>query len=184
MTLGLIVLAAGASGREVALNRIVLIVVSSFIAAAAQTVSTNPPRFEDYPVVGTWNGPAAPLRLVTPSEREFRTQLTNASKQAPDFAGHYQFAGWGCGSACAAGAIIDLKTGTVFPPPLGGKGTGWKRWIFCGGIIEGRYVDYRRDSRLMILRCQEHFEGTSVHYLAWENAGFREILHVVEKQLK
>ena len=33
----------------------------------------------------------------------FRTQLINAAKEPPDFAGHYRFALWGCGSIAAPG---------------------------------------------------------------------------------
>lgn len=159
----------------------VLIVGLGCIVADAQMSSGNPPRFEDYPVIENWQGPNAPIKLFTPSERMFRTQLTTASKQPPDFAGHYRFAAWRCGSDCAAGALIDLKTGVVFSPPLGPKGGGWDRWIFCGGIVDGPYTDYRPDSSLMIVRCQEKIEGTTVHYLVWENTDFREILRVVLK---
>jgi hypothetical protein len=143
----------------------------------AQTASVKQPRFEDYPITETWQGARAALKLTKPSERMFRTQLANASKQPPDFAGHYRFAGWGCGSDCAAGAIIDLQTGAVFPPPLGKEDD----WMFCGGIVEGGFTTYRRDSRLMIVRCQEGLSEIGVHYLVWENQRFREILHLVQQ---
>ena len=44
------------------------------------------PRFEDYPVPEKWQGPAAPVKLTTASERMFATRLREASKQPPDFA--------------------------------------------------------------------------------------------------
>jgi len=139
----------------------------------------HPPRFEDFPVTEKWNQPPAPLKLVTRSERMFRTQLTNAAKEPPDFAGSYRFAGWGCGSACGAGAIIDLKTGIVYPPPLGGKGEGAGRWVFCGGVFEGRYTEYRPDSRLVILRCaQIQPYLPEVYYFVWEDHAFRLVLHL------
>lgn len=138
------------------------------------------PRFEDYPVAPAWTGSAAPIRFTSPSERMFRTQILNAAKLPPNFAGHYRFAGWGCGSLCVAGAIIDLQNGSIFPPPLGGKGIGWGRWMFCGGVVEGHYTEYRLDSNLMIVRCQDA-HGIGEHYLAWENNAFREILLVHNK---
>src|SRR5439155_14402575 len=74
----------------------------------------------------------------------------------------------GCGSACAAGAIVDLQTGNVFPPPLGGKGSGWDRWIFCGGVFEAPYTEYRRNSLLMILRCtKSSVKAPDLYYLVW-----------------
>jgi hypothetical protein len=48
----------------------------------------------------------------------FRTRLTDAAKESPNFAGHYRFTIWGCGSECISGAIIHLETGKVFSPPL------------------------------------------------------------------
>jgi len=164
-------------------KRAVLLTILAWRVADTQTVQRALPRFEDYPVVEHWRGIPAQVKLTTPSERMFRTRLTDASKQAPVFAGHYQFPTWGCGSACVAGAIIDLKTGTVFPPPLGGQGSGWNRWLICdgGGMIEGNYTDYRLDSRLMIVRCQDGDDATDWHYLVWEERGFREIRLVVRK---
>lgn len=32
-----------------------------------------------------------------------------------NFAGHYCFVYWGCGSNCQNSAVVDLKTGTVYP---------------------------------------------------------------------
>src|ERR1022692_4187763 len=89
---------------------------------------TDVPRFEDYSSLKAWHGPAAPIKLVTRSERMFRTRLTEAAKEPPNFAGHYRITYWGCGSVCGAGALIDLETGNVCPPPLGGNGEGWDRW--------------------------------------------------------
>src|SRR6267142_7053945 len=145
----------------------------------------NPPRFDDYPAE-VWNGVPPPVKLTTRSERMFVTRLTEAGKGPADFAGRYKFAGWGCGSVCAAGAIVDLQTGIVFPPPLGSpEKSGWARWIFAGGPVQGSYVEYRLDSRLMIVR--NIGGGTpprgftylqQTHYLVWETDHFREILRV------
>jgi hypothetical protein len=103
-------------------------------AEAADSGQPKIPRFEDYPANEEWQGPLAAVKLVTASERMFVTRLTEAAKQPPDFAGHYRFAGWGCGSVCAAGAIVDLKTGVVYPPPFGGKYTGVAHWILLRSI--------------------------------------------------
>jgi hypothetical protein len=159
-----------------------LIFTQSFDRAIS---AKNPPRFEDYPAE-VWNGVPAPVKLATRSERMFVTRLTEAGKGPPDFAGRYKFAGWGCGSVCAAGAIVDLQTGVVFPPPLGSpKKNGWARWIFAGGPVQGSYVEYRQDSGLMIVRNIEGGKPPNgftylqqTHYLVWETDHFREILRV------
>ena len=126
------------------------------ISASAQTPSSpqlqtvkHPPRFEDFPVTENWNQPPAPLKLTIHSERMFRTQLTNAAKEPPNFAGHCRITFWGCGSQCGAGAVVDLQTGSVFPPPLGAHGNGWERWIISPAFLQpllltsGSIVDWR-----------------------------------------
>jgi hypothetical protein len=116
----------------------------------------------------------------------FASRLREAAKSPPDFAGRYKFAGWGCGSVYAAGAIVDLQTGDVFPPPLGSPDrSGWERWMFAGGPVQGEYVEYRRDSRLMIVRTIgvgrpprgfTYLQDT--HYLVWKTDHFEEISKV------
>ena len=147
---------------------------------------TDVPRFEDYPQPTDWHGPVAPIKLITRSERMFRTRLTEASQEQPDFAGHYKFAGWGCGSNCGAGAIVDLQTGEVYAPPLGGKGEGWQRWISCTALFDGTGYEYHPNSRLMIVRCGWNFDQDGknrpdVYYLLWEKTQFRQLLHIPAK---
>lgn len=105
------------------------------------------------------------LKLITRSERMFRTNLSNAAKEPPDFAGHYRIAYWGCGSNCSAGTMVDLKTGDIFPLPLAKPGgTGWNKCIMCTARFEGADDEFHPDSRLMIVR--------------WEGNRFRQLLHV------
>ena len=141
------------------------------------------PQFTDYPVREKWRGPAAKVRLTTKSEHMFRTRLTDAAKEPPDFAGHYRIAGWGCGSACVATAIVNLKTGLVYPPPLAGKGEGWQRWMNCAAWLDDKPLEYRRDSRLMIVRCgwdvdENGRNWPDVYYLLWQGTRFEQLLHV------
>lgn len=106
---------------------VLLVLLSALLSA-----ETDVPRFEDYPAPTDWHGPAAPVRLVIRSERMFQARLTEGAKKPPVFAGHYSFPGWGCGSVCIAGAIIDLQTGDVYAPPLAQKGwEGAAHWISC-----------------------------------------------------
>jgi hypothetical protein len=137
------------------------------------------PRFQDYPVATTWRGKQAKLWLRTYNEKLFLTQLTTAAKEPPDFAGHYKIAGWGCGSVCASGALIDLKTGTIRPLPFGGQGRGAAYWIFTGGPMEEKYIEYRRDSRLLIIRRitsgKETTWETLTYYFIWDGNRFKQI---------
>jgi hypothetical protein len=127
--------------------------------------------------------PNAPLELVRPDERMFRTQLIRGAKERPNFAGHYRFVGWGCGSACAAGAFIDLQTGEVHPPPRSAEGHGWERWMFAGGFVDGPYIEMRPDSRLVITREQAKDPASQeVQYYEWLGTGFRLLNRLTEKK--
>jgi hypothetical protein len=94
--------------------RYLLTLVLLPVVADSQVV----PRWEDFRITtDLWHGPNAPLKLLRPDEQMFRTQLLNGAKERSNFAGHYRFAGWACGSACAAGAFIDLESGEIHRRP-------------------------------------------------------------------
>lgn len=169
----------------------ILVLVLALLAPMAvqsQTTkfdSKHLPRFEDFPVAENWNPSPAPLKLTTRSERMFRTRLTNASKNPPNFAGHFQFVEWGCGSECISGAVIDLQGGTVFSPPLA---TATAHFSVCQSAYENSGVEHHVDSRLFLLRCglnySERLEKNvpDVYYFVWEDSRFRQLLHISGKQ--
>jgi len=102
--------------------------VALICSMLAQAQATKPsketprPRFEDYPVSESWQGPAASVEFKSPSERVFRTQIKEAAKKPPNFAGHYRFAIWGCGTGCAGGANYRPPIGRNFSAATGRKG--------------------------------------------------------------
>src|SRR5216684_6107452 len=157
-----------------------LCLTGAFIAADAQP-PTKRPTFEDYPAPRIWSGKAAPLILVLPSERMFKTRLTQAASEAANFAGHFRFTSWGCGSNCAAGAFVDLETGHVIPPPLSSGTAGWDLWMFCWQAYQGAGVWTRPDSRLLIVRCGKTFIERlddvvpDTYYFVWEGSRFQRI---------
>jgi hypothetical protein len=179
-------------GVPVVNSPLIAVAIVALASAQAQTpkyTAKNPPRFQDFPVVEIWQGPPAPLKLITGSERMFKTKLTEATKQSASFAGHYTMAGWGCGSMCGAAAFIDLKTGDVYQPPLATpNGTGWDRWIMCPGLFEGTGDEFHVDSRLMIVRCGMNYSDRlqtnipDTWYFVWEPNRFREVFFVSGKE--
>lgn len=143
----------------------------------------NMPRFEDYPAGSAWRGVAAPVKLASPAERMFRTNLTRAAKEPANFAAHYRITQWGCGTDCVAGALIDLKTGDVFSLPLAAGKRGWEHWTFCVSMFQNGGVDYRVDSRLLIIGCggklDDNGDNTPDYfYFLWETNRFRLLLEV------
>jgi hypothetical protein len=146
--------------------------------------ATQVTRFGDYSVE-VWSGSPALLIIQAPEERLYRTNLRNTAKRPPNFAGHYSFVDWGCGTNCLGGAVVDQQTGKIFQPPLplSKNSHADEHWIIDGLFFFDRpYVQIRPDSRLMILTRQ--FNGKSgyypeVFYFVWENEQFRTIHHTI-----
>jgi hypothetical protein len=154
------------------------------VSTMAQSATTAVPQFEDYAAGQIWKGTSAPIRLVTPAERAFRTRLTNAARQSANFAGHCRLVTWGCGTECISGAIIDLKTGKVFSPPLAKENSAPMHFSVCQSAYETSGVDFRVNSRLLVLRCGLNYSErlqTNVpdtYYFVWEGEHFKEILQI------
>jgi hypothetical protein len=165
------------------LLRAVLIIALTGILS----VSAGLPRFEDYPASEIWRGTPAPLQLRLRSERTFRTRLNDADKEPPNFAGHYRFVTWGCGSECISGAIIDLRSGNVYSPPSAGDIP--IHFSVCQSAYENSGVDFRLDSRLMILRCGLNYSERlqrnvpDTYYLVWDGNSFHAVHHIPSQKV-
>lgn len=48
-----------------------------------------------------------------PAARLFRTVIKGDASSGPNYAGHFTFASWGCGTSCFQYAIIDSVTGKI-----------------------------------------------------------------------
>ncbi len=141
----------------------------------AQSPNTVP-RFGDFTAEVFSGKPADPI-LSTSEERLYRTTIRRGvsrgwgvadgatgkeiSVPGPNFAGHYVIVTWGCGSPCLMAAIVDLKTGRVFPPPFHhGPGHSYFQvpWDFPSDPLI-----YRTDSRLLIMNLCEADELVQDH---------------------
>ncbi|WP_457492367.1 DUF1036 domain-containing protein [Tardiphaga sp. P5_C7] len=60
-----------------------------------------------------FKGQPASVDFSVPKNREYRTRLREASLQPANFAGHYVFTSWGCGTRCMTGAAVNLISGEV-----------------------------------------------------------------------
>lgn len=119
----------------------------AFLAFAISAQSSKKPAFSAYPArIETAKAKAINFRQ-SPDARAFRTRLTGALKGGVNFAGHYIVAGWGCGTGCISGAIIDARNGNVYwPEQFNALGV---------GDVNGEYADepvaYRKNSRLLVI---------------------------------
>jgi hypothetical protein len=112
---------------------------------------------------------------ASPDAKSFRTRLSAAIKEGVNFAGHYIVVGWGCGTGCISGAIIDAKNGRVYWPI--------QFYAMATGIDGNDYVDkpveYRKNSRLLILRGSPGVKDndpekpSGEYYYEWRNNDLR-----------
>ena len=123
------------------------------------------PQFKDYPAEA-FSGPNAAL-VLTRDDRTFRTRLREASKEKPNFAGHYILKAWGCGTSCLMGAVIDAKTGRVH---------WWNFSICCWNSIDDNFkpIEFRLNSKLIVFSgARNEKEGDeAAHFYKFENGRF------------
>jgi hypothetical protein len=152
---------------------------------AQQNAPASLPAFEDYPNTEVWKGPNAPAKIVSRAERMFRTRLRDAARQKPNFAGHYYFTTWGCGSNCMQGAMVDLRTGDLIQSPFGEKGDAG-HWTLCESCFddEDDQIEFRAKSDLLIIRCGLNWDDRTnknrpdVYYFLWRDNNWKELLHL------
>ena len=118
--------------------------LAAVLLAAFPARAADAPRFEAYPAPAAFAGHNAAPRLATPAARRFRTQIAEAARQKPNFAGHSIVGTWGCGAACETGAIIDAATGNVVLLPV-------VAGIPADAPDDFSHFAYRLDSRLIVL---------------------------------
>lgn len=157
--------------------------------ARPQPAPKRLPTFEDYPATEVFTSvPHSPV-LVTPEQRMFRTRIregvekgwgvwTNGewgkeqNRQGPNFAGHYIVIVWGCGTGCIQMAMSNAKTGAVYGPPVSDGGLALPMLVFPNSAGRAADTEWRRDSRLMIIRATPHANRPDAvayaFYFLWE----------------
>ena len=113
---------------------------------------------------------------LTPEESEasFNHRIRRAARGGANFAGRYAIVGWSCGFICVSLAVVDVRTGSIYDLPFSGVGDGPCPDRFYGD--ERKLVEFRRDSRLLIVRgtAEGIVSGNSIvdapcatRYYAW-----------------
>jgi hypothetical protein len=166
------------------MRRIVLsgvIAIMGTVESAAQTGPT--PRFNDYPTrVEVARAKAIDFRR-SPEARTFKTRLGQALRHGVNFAGRFIIAGWGCGTCCISGAIIDARTGVVYwPEQLNAMGV----WYGDGDYAD-EPVKYRKNSRLLVItgspgvRDGEEDKPSGEYYYEWRANRLRLVKFVAKE---
>ncbi|MEZ5016800.1 MAG: hypothetical protein R2800_07095 [Flavipsychrobacter sp.] len=81
-------------------------------------------NFSDFKVGEIYKGKRPLLQLKREDSNfwSYRTKIRNGYKEPVNFAGHYRFVYWGCGSPCQAAVLIDVKTGKIYNAPSASLG--------------------------------------------------------------
>lgn len=126
----------------------------------------------------------------SPGASTFRTRLREALKGGVNFAGHYILTGWGCGTGCTNGAVIDARTGRVyFPKELAGVAV----WFGRGPDENFDTFEFRKDSRLLIIRgiagpmeedTEDVMSKQGTYFYQWIGTRFRLIKFVPDESRK
>jgi hypothetical protein len=123
---------------------VVLVVLAAAVFAAGQR---SAPQFNQY-AVPVERARARNIDFKrSPGASSFRTRLSEGLRRGVNFAGHYVVVGWGCGTGCISGAIVDARDGRVYWPD--------QFHAMATATTETGYVDepvqYKQNSRLLII---------------------------------
>lgn len=122
--------------------------------------------FEDFSVNDIFKGTPAPVNFTTKSEaKKFHTVITEGAARGPNFAGHYTFIYWGCGSSCQSSVVVDAITGKIYD-----------------GLPSSLGYDFKVDSSLLILKPPDKNGFYDSRCLScrpelylWEDVSFKEL---------
>ncbi|HUJ49553.1 MAG TPA: hypothetical protein VLW25_05120 [Bryobacteraceae bacterium] len=136
------------------------------------------PSFDEYKVSEVFTGKPAEPRLSLPFAREFRTQIREAAKKGPNFAGKFTIAQWGCGGGCIQMAVINEETGAVSRGPF--MSLDFSAALHFADGSDTSMPDsfeplvFLKDSRLLAVRgCpEEDRNNCALFYHAWDGAKF------------
>ena len=166
----------------------VLLACDFAISVWAQGSGGPIPRFEDYPLQQIYNGVPTLPKIVTPSQRRYRTSIREGVEKGwgvlhdgreqhrpgPNFAGKMIVVQWGCGAPCLMMAMVDAVTGEIYSLPLAIDDTLALPLLCIGNSVgRGPEVKFRQDSRLMVIKATPDYSKRNhhsySHYYLWRD---------------
>ena len=138
-------------------------------AVALPVIGAAPPQaFSRYPAAVTAIAQRPPLQFRSALSRRYRTDLQAAAREPINFAGHYVLTSIGCGAGCVQVAAIDAGAGSVtWLPPT----------VCCWPLAMTEPLEYRRDSRLLIVHGALNEKDAGVHAFLFSNGHFIPTTH-------
>ena len=156
----------------------IILAIFVSLVAASETLhaQTKVPQFKDYPAIEKFNGKNAPPRLITRTDKMYRTMLREGATGKPNFAGHFIVATWGCGTQCIMGAVIDANTGNVYWLPHS---------TCCWDQIDDNFepIEFRLNSRLIIFSGLRDEDGDNgAHFYEFKEGKFIHIKSILKRE--
>lgn len=164
------------------IKRLCLPVIFIALAGAAFAQGAKLPKFSSYPVKVEKTRITAIDLKKHPEARTYRTRLTDGVKGGVNFAGHYIIIGWGCGTGCTNGSVIDARTGNVIWPVQF-----YNLDATYGSGYSDEQIEFRKNSRLLIIHGVPGSPDNSPaghpgdYYYEWKTDRLRQ-LKFVEKR--
>jgi len=164
------------------MKRMIYLLVFAF-ALTVPCLSQPIPKFSQYPASVQRPRVTAINFKTNPDARPFRTRLSEGLRNGVNFAGHYALVGWGCGTGCISGAIVDTRTGKVY----------WPEQFNAFGVLytDGNYayppVEYKKNSRLLVIHGipgekddDAPAKPSGSYYYEWKNNRLRQVRFVAK----
>ena len=136
--------------------------------------------FEQYPVKNIYKGKTATPILKDKDAKLYRTAIREGSIDGPNFAGEFTIVTYGCGACCKGFFIVSARTGKVYKRPF---------FVTCH-YIEGvpgdglADLDYRLDSKLLIVTGARDGKDGGEYYYLWEKDHLKLVKSVEEVIIK
>ncbi len=120
--------------------------IMALLLTAHAFAAGTAPAFEKYSALTGSGQMTTKLQQDSKFARKFKSLLSQVLNQGPDFAGKFRIVRIGCGSGCVGIGVLDCEKGQAFDSKMNVEQYG-------EDIIKlGDNIEYRKDSRLLILR--------------------------------
>jgi hypothetical protein len=145
--------------------------IAALLLLFSASVFAQTPRFEDYPADNIFHGSNAPV-IFSGVDRAIRNKIRAATKQKPNFAGHYILLTWSCGDECLTGAAIDAVTGKVYTFPI--TLCCWKP----EGVETEKPIEFHLTSKVLVLKGGRNGKACDLgkHYYKLESDRFELVM--------
>ena len=139
--------------------------LAAILAAVALQIAgaASHQAFSRYPAPVTTVARQPSLQFRSALSRRYRTDLQEAATGPVNFAGHYVLTSIGCGAGCVQLAAIDASAGSV---------TWLAPTVCCWPLAMTEPLEYRRDSRLLIVHGALNEKGSGVHAFVLDGRRF------------